>query len=314
MTDFRRLPDLASRLVGGSVVFATDELFAAKENLILPESPTFSPRTFGLKGQIYDGWETRRRRSPGFDYAIVRLGMPGVVRGVVVDTSHFTGNYPPEVSVEGVAVEGYPSPDDLTGWTTLVPRTAVLGDRENAFPVDVPDPVTHVRLCIYPDGGVARLRVHGNVVPDPRLLGLGVADLAALENGGTVVAASDEFYGSPQNLLMPGRARSMGEGWETRRRRDPGNEWVVVRLGAPGVIRLAEIDTTCFVGNAPGSVRLTGRIGDGEWVDLLPTVRVQPDTVHRFWINAEHQVGEVRLDVFPDGGMARLRLWGSPQV
>ena len=310
MTDFERLPDLASRLVGGSVLSATDEFFAAKENLIQPGPPSFSPRTFGPKGQIYDGWETRRRRSPGFDYAIVRLGMPGVVRGVVVDTSYFTGNYPPEVSVEGCATDGYPAPEDLAGWIPLVPRSTVAGDQRNAFPVDGRDRVTHVRLCVYPDGGVARLRVHGRVVPDERLLGLGVVDLAALENGGMVVAASDEFYGSPQNLLMPGRPRSMGEGWETRRRRDSGNDWVVVRLGAPGVVRLAEIDTTCFIGNAPRSVTLTGKTGDDGGLDLLSTP-VQPDTLHRFLINEDRPVSEVRLDIFPDGGLARLRLWGA---
>jgi allantoicase len=167
---FATLPDLAVRSLGGGVVAANDELFAERENLIRPEAPSYQPATFGHKGQVYDGWETRRRRQPGHDWAIVRLGLPGVVRGVVVDTAFFKGNYPPEVSVEGTSVEGYPTPEELqrAAWVPLVPRSAVKGDAPNRFEVEAPWRFTHVRLCLYPDGGVARLRVHGEVVPDPR--------------------------------------------------------------------------------------------------------------------------------------------------
>jgi allantoicase len=312
--DFTGLPDLASRALGGGVVAANDELFAERENLIKPEPAQYSTYTFGHKGQVYDGWETRRRREPGHDWALVRLGLPGVVRGVVVDTAFFKGNYPPEVSVEGAAVEGYPSPDELAAadWTSLVPRSAVKGDAVNEFPVAVQQRWTHVRLCLYPDGGVARLRVHGEPVPDPRLLGAGAVDLAALANGAVVAGCSNMFYSSPANLLSPGLARLMGEGWETARRRDDGNDWVDVRLAGPGVVRLAVLDTSWFVGNAPGWASLRGRderAGDGE-VELLPRTRLQPDTPHRFRLRAAPEVTHVRLDVFPDGGMARLRLMG----
>jgi Allantoicase len=168
-------------------------------------------------------------------------------------------------------------------------------------------------LSIYPDGGVARLRVHGEVVPDPRLLCGGLVDLAALEHGGTVAECSDEFYGAPDNLIQPGLARTMGEGWETRRRRDSGNDWVVIRLAAPGRIRLAELDTSHFKGNSPGAVSLHGRNGDtGGWFPLLPErVPVQPDTRHRFPVTDARVATQVRLDVFPDGGLARLRLPGE---
>ena len=318
--DFAGLPDLASRALGGGVVAANDELFAERENLIKPEPPQYSTYTFGHKGQVYDGWETRRRREPGHDWALVRLGLPGVVRGVVVDTAFFKGNYPPEVSVEGAAVEGYPSPDELAAaeWTSLVPRSAVKGDAVNEFPVGVQQRWTHVRLCLYPDGGVARLRVHGEAVPDPRLLDAGAVDLAALANGAAVTGCSNMFYSSPANLLSPGLARLMGEGWETARRRDDGNDWVEVRLAGPGVVRLAELDTSWFVGNAPGWASLQGwdeRAGSGPtggdgWVELLPRTRLQPDTPHRFRLHAAPEVTHVRLDVYPDGGMARLRLTG----
>ena len=314
--DFTNLPDLASRRMGGSVVAASDELFAERENLIKPEPPVYSARTFGHKGQIYDGWETRRRREPGDDFALIRLGLPGVVRGVVVDTAFFTGNFPPEISVEGCAVEGYPSPDELAaaGWMPLVPRTAAEGDTANEFAVRSDRWVTHVRLCMYPDGGIARLRVHGEAVPDPRLLGSAYIDLAALANGAQVTGCSNMFYSSPSNLISPGLARNMGEGWETARRRDDANDWVEIRLAAPGVPRLAELDTSYFVGNAPGWASLRGRdqrAAGQALATLLPRTRLQPDTPHRFRLDPGPEVTDIRLDIYPDGGMARLRLLGA---
>jgi allantoicase len=317
---WRLLPDLASRLLGASVVDANDEFFAARDNLVIDAPPSFAAQTFGPKGQVYDGWETRRRREPGHDYAVVRLGAPGIVRSVVVDTAFFTGNYPPYASVEGVAVDGYPSPAELAAaaWAPLVPKSPLAGDTRNEFEVSDPHRCTHVRLTIYPDGGVARLRVHGEVVPDPTLLPA-VLDLAAMEHGGQVIGCSDMFYGPPHRLIAPGLARVMGEGWETARRRDDGNDWVLVRLAAPGVVHIAELDTSHFKGNAPGAASLRGvdtRVSDVDdpaaWFDLLPRTRLQPDTRHRFPIPpAPPAATHVRLDVFPDGGMARLRLYGA---
>ncbi len=311
MTEWTVLPDLASRRVGGSVVWADDELFAERENLIRAAEPVFQPSTFGHKGQIYDGWETRRRRDAGVDRAVVRLGLPGVVRGVVVDTAFFTGNYPPFCSVQACAVEGYPSPAELldADWVELVPRAPLAGDTKNPFAVTDPRRFTHVRLTIDPDGGVARLRVHGEPVADPRLLDPASLDLAALENGATISGCSNMFYSSPANLISPGLAAVMGEGWETARRRDDGNDWVSVRLAGAGVVRLAELDTSHFKGNAPGWASLSGR-GEQGWFPLLERVRLQPDTRHRFALTGEHEVTEVRMDVYPDGGMARLRLHG----
>lgn len=322
--DLLSLPDLAVRTFGGSVAWANDELFAGRENLVNPWPPVHSPRTFGAKGQVYDGWETRRRREWGghdADEAIVRLGAAGVVRAVVVDTSHFTGNFPSEASVEACCVDGHPSVDALRAgrWTTLVERSSLRGDTANTFRVDDPHRWTHVRLTIHPDGGVARLRVHGEVVADPALVGaLGTVDLAALDLGGRVTSCSNLFYGSPDRLIAPGPARSMGEGWETARRRDDGNDWVEVRLAARGVVRVAELDTTWFLGNAPGAAVLSSYDGpgdppgDGSWSPLLPRTALQPDTRHRVLLDAAAPATHVRLDIYPDGGMARLRLWGSP--
>jgi len=308
MSDWTALPDLASRRLGGGVPWANDESFAERENLIRPTEPVFSPATFGHKGQVYDGWETRRRREPGSDQALVRLGLPGVVRGVVVDTAFFTGNYPPFCSVDGCAVEGYPSPEELAGadWHPLVPRSPLAGDTKNHFDVTDPHRFTHLRLTIHPDGGVARLRVHGEPVADPRPLEPGWLDLAALENGAAITGCSNMFYSSPANLISPGFASVMGDGWETARRRDEDNDWVSVRLAGAGVPRVAELDTSHFKGNAPGWASLTA---GGEV--LLDRVRLQPDTRHRFPLTTAVETAEVRLDVYPDGGMARLRLWGA---
>lgn len=310
--DFRTLPDLAARTLGGSVVWATDDSFAERQNLILPARAQFDPESFGHGGKVYDGWETRRRRQPGNDAAVIRLGAPGVVHGVIVDTAWFKGNYPPEASLEAAYLPGYPSADELLAahWQPIVARTGINGDTENDFRVTSRRRWTHVRLSIYPDGGVARLRVHGVVVPDPTLLESGPVDLAALENGGRVAAWSNMFYGSPNNLISPGLARDMRDGWETARRRDGGNDWVVVALAAEGLVRVAELDTSFFLHNAPGWAALRGRVS-GDWVDLLPRTPLQPDTRHRFRVDNPAPATEVRLDVYPDGGMARLRLFGE---
>jgi allantoicase len=313
------LPDLASRRLGASVMYATDELFAAKENLIKPEPPVFTAGEFGARGKIYDGWESRRRREPGNDHAIIRLGVPGVVHGVAVDTSFFRGNYPPHISVEAVSVDGYPSAAELSqlDWQPLVDRAAAAGDAVNWYPVMVPRHCTHVRLSIYPDGGVARLRVHGDAFPDPRFL-TGTIDLAALENGGRLVECSDAFYSSAWNLIMPGRAASMADGWENARRRDGGLDYATFSLAAAGVVSQIELDTSYFVGNAPGSARLLAAVARSPealtaagWAELLPPVALLPDTRHRFLVEPAEPVTYVRLEVFPDGGLARLRVLGG---
>ena len=319
-------PDLASRALRGSVVAASDEFFAEKENLIKPGAAVFSPSTFGHKGQVYDGWETRRRRGSGgglpgageHDWVIVRLGAPGVVHAVVVDTAYFTGNYPQACSVDACCVDGYPSADALAAapWTQIVARSALKGDTPHVFEVPPGRRFSHVRLKIYPDGGVARLRVHGAVVPDPSLLEGLTFDLAALENGGDIRASSDQFFSSPRNAVSPGLSRVMGEGWETRRRRTPGNEWLIAGFAAPAMVSLVEIDTSGYIGNSPGAGELRGHIGgewelDSSWAPLLPRTPLLPDTPHRFRVQPASAYDVVRLDVFPDGGVARLRLYGS---
>ncbi|MER5349626.1 allantoicase [Kitasatospora sp. NPDC002551] len=327
---FTALVDLADRRLGGAVVAANDELFAERENLLLPRRAEFRPHTFGNKGQLMDGWETRRRRGAAadrphpadgdHDWALVRLGVPGVVHGVVVDTAHFRGNHPQRISVEGAELPGTPGPEELlaagTVWHPLVPRSPVRGHAANGFAVADRRRVTHLRLRQYPDGGIARFRVHGDARPDQAwLAALGTFDLAAAENGGAVEDTSDRFYSSPVGLVLPGKSRAMGDGWENRRRRDAGHDWVRLRLAGRGAVRAVEIDTGYYVGNAAGWAALSGRdehgADPGEWFELVPRTRLQPDAVHRLVIGAPRPATHVRLDVFPDGGIARLRLWGA---
>ncbi len=327
---FEQLVDLADRRLGAAVIAAGDEFFAERENLLLPGPAVFDPELFGNKGKIMDGWETRRRRGADTphpadgdsDWALVRLGVPGVVRGIVVDTAHFRANHPSEISVEATTASLSAAPEDLLGadgdaveWTELVPRTRVGGHAANAFEVGVERRFTHLRLRQYPDGGVARLRVHGEVLPDPGWLEeLGTFDLVALENGGVAEDASDRFYSPPAHTILPGRARRMDECWETRRRRDQGNDWVRYRLCEQALIRAVEVDTGCLKGNAAGWVRLVGRDAlsgsDDAWFPITPRVRLQPDTVHRFLVGPPPAT-HVRMDIFPDGGISRLRLFGS---
>ncbi|MER5846591.1 allantoicase [Streptomyces sp. NPDC002012] len=325
---FTDLVDLADRRLGAGVIAANDEFFAERENLLKPEPAEFDPERFGHKGKIMDGWETRRRRGASagrphptdedHDWALVRLGAPGVVRGIIVDTAHFRGNYPQAVSIEAACVPGTPSPGELLApgvkWTTLVPRTAVGGHAANGFVVAAEQRVTHLRVNQHPDGGIARLRVYGEVAPDPAwLAALGTFDLVALENGGRVEDASDRFYSPATNTIQPGRSRKMDDGWETRRRRDKGNDWIRYRLVEQAEIRAVEIDTAYLKGNSAGWASLSACDGEsGEWTEVLPRTRLEPDTNHRFVLPAAVRATHIRIDIFPDGGISRLRLFGSP--
>jgi len=311
--DFTSLPDLAAERLGGAVTEANDEFFAPKESLLKASAAEWREGVYTERGKWMDGWETRRRREPGHDWAIIRLGLPGRIHGVVVDTAFFRGNYPESCSIEGAESANGP-------WTELLPKSPLKGDARNLFPIHDSRPtthatrITHIRLNIYPDGGVARLRVHGEVMPDwDRLLaGGGWVDLAALENGGRVVEQSDMFFGHAANMLQPGRSTHMGDGWETKRRRGPGHDWAVIRLARAGTIRRIELDTDHFKGNAPGSCSLEASTDGSRWTPLLGESKLQPHARHVFdQVNAVAEATHVRLNIFPDGGVARLRLFGT---
>jgi allantoicase len=331
MTDFTDLVDLASERLGGAVLAANDEFFAPKENLLKASAPIWKEGEYTDVGKWMDGWETRRRREPGYDWCIVRLGLPGVVRGVVVDTSFFRGNFPESCSLKACSVDGHPAPGELlnAAWTEIL-RSPLQGNYQNHFAIDqdlarAVGRITHLRLNIFPDGGVARLRVHGEVVPDwPRLLRRrSEIDLACVENGGAVLSCSDMFFGNRHNLILPGPSHGMHDGWETKRRRGPGHDWAIVRLGTRAALQRVEVDTSHFKGNAPGSCSIeacdaVGASVDqlasgsfGGWREILPQTPLRPHTRHHFEeLAAAGPFTHVRLNIYPDGGVARLRLLG----
>jgi allantoicase len=325
MTAFTELFDLASVRLGGAVLDANDEFFAQKENLLKPSAPVFLEHEYTDRGKWMDGWETRRRRTPGHDWALVRLGLPGIIRGFVVDTAFFRGNYPDACSIEACAARSDASSADLlspaTRWFEILPQSKLQGDHQNVFAVDSPHRVTHLRLNIFPDGGVARLRVHGSVVPDWQRLGRGgeTLDLVAVENGGQVLACSDMFFGVRHNLVMPGRAANMGDGWETKRRRGPGHDWALVKLCTEAVLRRIEVDTNHFKGNYPDTCMIEGasathdRIDAEMWTEVVPRTKLQANTRHLFEdeIVSRGPFTHLRLNIYPDGGVSRLRVWGS---
>jgi allantoicase len=327
MTDTWQLLDLAAKRLGGMALAANDEFFAPKERLLEPDAAVFVPDRYTDRGKWMDGWETRRRREPGHDWCVVRLGVPGVVRGVVVDTAHFKGNHPQACSVAGLAAEGDLArldPGADAGWVELVARTELRPDTQHHLVVADPVRVTHVRLSIYPDGGVARLRVHGEPLPDLRALAGPRAwlDVAAATSGGEAIACSDMFFSSRHNLVMPGDAGGMGEGWETRRRRGPGHDWAVVRLAAEAAVERVEVATTHFKGNHPESCEVeacsapaAGRheVPEEGWWTLVPRSRLGPHAGHAFPVAGDAEAlaaTHVRLAIHPDGGVSRLRVFG----
>jgi len=300
--DFTELVDLAAEKVGGAVLVANDEFFAPKENLLKVGAPIFVEGKYTDLGKWMDGWETRRRRTPGFDWCVIRLGLPGIVRGVVDLQS------------------------DAINWMPLLPQMPLNGDTQNLFAVEDEQRATHLRFKIYPDGGVARLRVYGEVLPDwDRLQRIGGdVDLAAVENGGRVVSCSDMFFGHRHNLIMPGRAANMSDGWETKRRRGPGHDWVIIQLGTVGQVRRLEVDTAWFKGNSPESCSLEATHATDSsaaaladlsvvWKSILPRTKLQAHTRH-FFENEVLDAGRVshlRFNIFPDGGVSRLRVYGK---
>jgi allantoicase len=272
-----------------------------------------------------DGWESRRKRVPGYDWCILKLGTAGVIHGVDIDTNHFLGNHPPYASIDAINLDKDIPTDKLpdAAWVEILPKVGLKQGSQNIFPVLDSRRWTHIRLNIYPDGGVARLKVFGTVQKDWQSINPKDAlDLAAVENGGLVVAANDMFFGNKNNMIMPGRGENMGDGWETRRRRDVGHDWSVVKLAKPGLLQKIEVDTCHYKGNYPDSCWIDGCYAPGkemdnltaptfEWTKILPQTKLQADHRHFFEkeILATGPWTHIRLSIHPDGGISRFRVW-----
>ena len=322
----RKSINLASPRLGAKGIMSTDEFFAPLERMLNPEPAVFYPGRYDDNGKWMDGWETRRKRTTGHDHCIIKLGRPGKVYGFDADTSHFTGNYAPAIRIEGTNSKS-DDPAELAGaeWLEILPAFSLKGNSHHLVrSSDETAVCSHLRIHIYPDGGLARLRVYGQPVPSWEKSEFGLLDLVAMENGGRAVAWNDAHFGAPPNMLLPGKGLNMGDGWETRRRREPGNDWAILALGGKGIIREIEVDTAYFKGNFADrcSIQAANAEGGTEeslisqsmfWEVLLPEQKLSMDTIHRFR-NEVQQTGpvtHVRLNIFPDGGISRLRLWGQ---
>jgi allantoicase len=320
-----RFINLASAALGAKAISATDEFFGAKERLLNDEAPVFIPGKYDENGKWMDGWESRRRRGPGHDACVVRLAVPGFIHAAGIDTTHFTGNYPYAASIEA-AMTGA-DPDDATAWTEILAPHQLAGNTHNLIELKGDGIWSHVRLNIFPDGGVARLKVYGTPAPTLSSDTNGPSDLASALSGTRAIAWNDAHYGRPGNLLLPGIGARMEDGWETRRRREPGNDWTIFALGRAGSVEKVEIDTTHFKGNYPDQASLQAAYLPGMedsaviplslyWPVLLPPQKLKAHRLHRFTkeVAGLGAVTHIRFNIFPDGGVNRLRLFGRVQA
>lgn len=322
---FTQLTDLASERLGGEVLFATDDFFAEKENLIKPTRGIFIADKYTDRGKWMDGWESRRKRTPGHDWAIIQLATTGKIIGFNIDTNFFLGNHPPNASIEAAYINDVSLVKDWESldWKEILPMSHLDPGSENFFESNINDLFTHIRLHIYPDGGVARLRVYGEVfknwdaiAPDEEI------DLASALNGAKAIACNDMFFSSMGNLILPGRGINMGDGWETKRNRTPNNkDWVIIKLATPGIINKIIVDTAHFKGNYPDRCSIEACVTNDDdavkentgWQLLLPQQKLSANKEHQFVneINSLPGATHVRLNIFPDGGVSRLRLFGT---
>ncbi|MFZ1748996.1 MAG: allantoicase [Saprospiraceae bacterium] len=326
--EFTKLIDLASERLGGKVLYATDDFFAEKENMLKPGRGIFITDKYTDRGKWMDGWESRRKRTPGHDWAIIQLATPGRITGFDIDTNFFLGNHPPHASVEGINLTDSDSmvdwENDGLQWKEILPKSHLDAGSQNFYESQSNEIFTHLRLHMYPDGGIARFKVYGEVFKNWDLVSeTDEKDLVAADNGGLAIDCNDMFFSAMGNLIMPGRGINMGDGWETKRNRIPGNrDWVILKLGRPGNIERIIIDTCHFKGNYPDSCLIEACFsindndvvsGNVQWLNLLPQQKLSADHIHEYK-NEIYKLGEVshvRLSIFPDGGISRLRLFGK---
>ncbi|GAB7344534.1 hypothetical protein MBLNU457_2360t1 [Dothideomycetes sp. NU457] len=332
-TVFGQDVDLISKPLGSRILGFSDEWFAAADNLTTPTPPIRKAGVFTYAGAWYDGWETRRHNPEAFDWVIFRLGVAsGRVKGVEIDTAFFNGNHAPEVAVQGCFAtderEEEIKSKDFAEWETILPKHECGPSQRHAWLLakETPKQYTHVRLQMFPDGGIARFRLFGSVVPVLPQSVDEVFDLAATVNGGVALKCSDQHFGTKDNLLLPGRGVDMGDGWETKRSRGVHIDWVIIKLGLPGVIEKLVVDTAHFRGNFPKKVQVFaaeanhGNVPEHDdhdaWVQVLAPTETGPDKEHEYTGDALQQVKDkvyayVKLVIIPDGGVKRIRVFGK---
>jgi len=318
------LVNLASPKMGTKILAFSDDFFGEVTRMLNDKDPIFIEDKYDNHGKWMDGWESKRRRDGGNDWAILKLGSAGIISKIEIDTSYFTGNFPPFFSLEGIYSETEPNKD--SNWKSLIAKTNLVGDCKNNFELNLKEKFNFVRLQIFPDGGVARIRLFGEVKYNwDRFNNEEIIELSSLKLGGSILAYNNAHYGDVSALLSEGRGKTMGDGWETRRRREPGNDWIIIKLAQKGKIEKIEIDTAHFKGNYPDrasiqaisidkNITTKDLIQSSEnWDVILDETKLTADNIHEYEINSNSkaEATHIRLNIYPDGGVSRLRIFGK---
>ncbi|MDC0530962.1 allantoicase [Alphaproteobacteria bacterium] len=318
------LVNLASPKMGTKILAFSDDFFGEVTRMLNDKDPIFIEDKYDNHGKWMDGWESKRRRDGGNDWAIIKLGSAGIISKIEIDTSYFTGNFPPFFSLEGIYSETEPDKD--SNWTTLIDKTSLIGDCKNNFELNLKETLNFIRLQIFPDGGVARIRLFGEVKYNWKQFNSDeIIELSSLKLGGSILAYNNAHYGDVSALLSDGRGKTMGDGWETRRRREPGNDWIIIKLAQKGNIEKIEIDTAHFKGNYPDRASIQATSIDknitkkdliqnsDNWNIILDETKLSADNIHKYKINSnsKNEATHIRLNIYPDGGVSRLRIFGT---
>ena len=317
------LIDLAQPRLGSKVIFRTDDFFASADRIIDPSTPVFKEGLFDKNGKWMDGWESRRKRTPGHDYLIIKLGKPGSISKVNVDTSHFNGNQPSMISIE--ACNSKSNNIQNFKWKSLLGKKKTKASSPHIFKTSSKSVFTHIKLNIFPDGGVARLRLYGNISKEKNDFGNKTINLASLLDGASVIACNNEHFGKAENILAPGKAKNMGDGWETRRRRDKGFDWLILNSIDGEKIDKIEISTHHFKGNFPSHCSLQAAyittkkssssiVNDSnKWKTLMNKTILKANKTHTFRnvLMKNDKINFIKINIFPDGGISRFRIFGK---
>ena len=320
---FKNTVNLAETKFGSKIIYKTDEFFGAANRILSSSKPVFKEGVYDKHGKWMDGWETRRKRKKGHDFLVIKLGRPGKIFNVDIDTSYFSGNQPSQASLEACLSNTNPIKKKI--WKTILNKKKLGPNRNHNFKINNSSTFNYIRLNIFPDGGVARIRLNGIVDLEKINLNGKNVNLSSILNGSTIVGCNNEHFGKAENVLSPGVGVNMGDGWETRRSRGKNFDWIVIKFGKPGIINRLEIDTHHFKGNYPESLTvqsalITNKINSNKilknsknWKIFLEKAKLKPHKKHLFKsnLNKKNKVNCLKINIFPDGGISRIRAFGK---
>jgi allantoicase len=319
-----KMINLADPRLGTKVIFKTDDFFASAKRIINNQAPIFKEGVFDNHGKWMDGWETRRKRKKGFDYLIIKLGKPGKISNIEIDTKYFSGNHPTEASLEA-CFKKKGNPNNKSKWVSILKKKKIKANNNHNFKIQTNSIFTHIKLNIFPDGGVARLRIFGEIALEKFNFKNKTINITSILNGASIVGCNNEHFGKAENILTPGRGKNMGDGWETRRSRGINSDWVIIKCGLVGKINKIEIDTHHFKGNYPDSCSIqTAYIHkkksnsiiiqkSKKWNLILSKTKLKANKKHIFKnkIMSKNKINFMKINIFPDGGISRIRAFGK---